>query len=132
MSFIIVGGLVIAGVSASIQYGAAKDQKIALEIQADQEKQSAKGRELERRQRLNEVLSHNIVSMADQSGEGTPQSIALSNAKQASLSEGAESLSDRLRQAQLARQGKAAMSQGKAQAGSTLLSAGFKAYTGGA
>jgi hypothetical protein len=131
MSFIIVGGLVVAGVSASIQYGAAKDQKIALEVQADQEKQSAKGRELERRQQLNRILSLNIVSMAEQGGEGTPQSIALSNARQASLSEGAESLSDRLRQAQLQRQGKSVLAQGKAQAGSTLLRAGTTAYTGG-
>lgn len=131
MSFIVIGGLVIAGVSAANRYKVGKQQEAELEMQAEQEKQAAKSRELERRQRLNEVLSHNIVSMSGQSGEGTPQSIALSNAKQASLSEGAESLSDRLRVAQLRRQAKAAATQGKMQAGSTLLKAGFSAYTGG-
>lgn len=142
MSFIIVGGLtlgevaavgagVVGAISASLQYDAAKEQKISIEVQADQEKLAAKGRELDRRQKLNQVLSQNIVDMAGQSGEGTPQSIALSNARQASLSESAESLSDKLRQAQLARQAKSSMSQGKAQSASTLLKAGFNAYTGG-
>jgi hypothetical protein len=54
-------------------------------------------------------------------GEGTPSSIALASAEQAGISEGAMSLTEKLRQAQLRRQGSAAGQIGKLQAASTLL-----------
>lgn len=111
------------------QLKAAKQQEFNLEKQAEEEKVAAKGRELERRERLNKVLAQSAVSQAA-SGigiEGTPESIALSTAKKASLSEGLESLSDRLRQASLKRQAKAAGDAGKVAAGSTLLKTSIQA-----
>ena len=98
-------------------------QAAEIEKQADQERISAEGRELERRQRLNKVLAANIVgqSTSGMSGEGTPASIALESAKQASLSEGMESLSDRLKQSQMKRQAANVKSAGKTQAASLLL-----------
>ena len=61
------------------------------------------------------------MSMSGMTGEGTPASIALESAKQIGTSEGMIGLSDRLRQAQLRRQG--AMARGTANIGaaSTLL-----------
>jgi hypothetical protein len=116
-------------VSAKMQHTAGATQKIEFEKQAEQEELAAEGRELTRRQRLNKVLSANIVSLSDSgmSGEGTPASIALESAKQASASEGLEGLSDRLKQAQLRRQGVNAKSTGTIQAASTLLTGGEKA-----
>jgi len=66
------------------------------------------------------------------SGEGTPASIALGSAQQAGISEGALSLTEKLRQAQLRRQGSAASQIGKLQAASTLLQAGVKSAEAGA
>ena len=105
------------------QYAAGKQQQYEYERQADQEEMAAESRELERRQKLNKVLSANVVaqSMSGISGEGTPQSIALESAKQASLSEGITSLSNKLKVAQLRRQGKMAGKSGKLAAASTLL-----------
>ena len=59
-------------------------------------------------------------------GEGTPASIALASAKQVGISEGAISLTDKLRQAQLKRQGSVAAQTGKLQAASTLLQTGAR------
>lgn len=111
------------------QIKAAKQQEFNLEKQAENEKLAAKGAELQRRERLNKVLAQSAVGQAA-SGigiEGTPQSIALSTAKKASLSEGLESLSDRLRQAQLKREAQAARRSGGVAAASTLLSTGMQA-----
>ena len=127
MSWVIVGGLVLAGVSANQQRNAGKADKIELELQAEQESLAAKGREAARRQELNKILSMNIVSVSAEGSEGTPQSIALSSAKQASLSEGIEGLSDRLRHSQLIRQAKGAKRAGDTQAAGTLLKAGIGA-----
>ena len=131
MSFVIVAttlAVVSTAVTVDTQLKSAKAQEIEFEKQAEEEKSSAEGRELQRRQQLNKVLAANAVSLATSgiSGEGTPQSISLESAKQASISEGVESLSDRLRQAQLRRQGRNARSLGRAQAASTLLSSASK------
>lgn len=111
------------------QIDSAKSQEIEFERQAEEEKISAEGRELQRRQKLNKVLAANIVGVSTSgiSGEGTPASIALESAKQASLSEGIEGLSTRLKQAQLKRQGKNVRAAGNIQAASTLLKGGFEA-----
>jgi len=122
--------LIISGIAtARGQYVAGKTQQIELDKQAEQEELAADARELTRRQQLNKVLSANIVSLADSgmSGEGTPASIALESAEQASASEGIEGLSDRLKTAQLRRQGKNARATGGLQAASTLLNTGVKA-----
>lgn len=131
MSWIVTLAVVGTGViSAAQQKKSAKAQEIELEKQAEEERLSAEGRELERRQRLNKALAANVVSMAAGgiTGEGTPQSIALESAKQVSLSEGINQLSDRLKQAQLKRQAKNVSATGTTQAASTLLSTATSAY----
>lgn len=116
-------------VTVSQQRAQAGIQSAELERQADQEKISAEGLELQRRQRLNKILAANVVSQAvsGTTGEGTPAAISLSSAKQASISEGIESLSDRLRRSQLTRQASNIRGAGKIQAVSTLLKGGFQA-----
>lgn len=118
------------GTAATIasQKKAAQIQEAEIIRQAEQEKVSAEGRELARRQKLNKILSANIVgqSMSGMTGEGTPESIALSNAKQVSLSEGLEGLSERLKQAQMKRQAANVRSMGNTQATSTLLKGASK------
>ncbi len=106
-----------------LQINEGEQQKIDLDKQAEEEKLSAEVRELGRRQKLNDVLAANIVgvSTSGMSGEGTPESIALANARQASASEGLESLTTRLKQDQLKRQGKDAVRSGRLAATSTLL-----------
>ena len=114
--------------SVQTQKNAAKTQEIELESQKDQERIAGEGRELARRERLNKVLSQSIAAQSQSgiSGEGTPQSIALGNAKTASLSEGLESLSEKLRQAQLTRKARQAGKQGDIAAASTLLKSGMQ------
>lgn len=124
----VVTAVVVSGVStvASIygQQQSAKAQEIELDIQADQEKMAAQSRELQRRQRLNKALAANAVgqAMSGIRSEGTPQSIALESAKQISISENVEKLSDRLKQAQMKRQGKNIRSAANVASASTLLS----------
>ena len=125
--FTAAAGTAIAGSTALSTYGqieAGKAQQESLERQAEQEKIAAEGRELQRRQELNKVLASNIVgtSTSGMTGEGTPASIALESAKQIGTSEGMIGLSDRLRQAQLRRQGAMARGTAGIQAASTLLS----------
>lgn len=119
----------VSAVAARGQYVAGKAQEIELEQQAEQEETAAESRELARRQQLNKVLAANVVGLAASgiSGEGTPSSIALEGAKQASISEGLEGLSSRLKQAQLRRQGATAKQVGTLQAASTLLNTSTKA-----
>lgn len=114
---------VSGGVSARSQYVAGKTQQIELERQAEEERISAQSRELQRREQLNKALAANVVgqAMSGISGEGTPASLALASAKKAGLSEATISLSDKLKQAQLRRQGKAAKQAGYMAATSTLL-----------
>lgn len=128
MTYVVTGALIVAAagavVSADASIKSGKAQQYELERQAEEEKISAESRELQRRQKLNKALAANAVSqsMSGIKAEGTPSSIALESAKQIAISEGAEALSDRLRQSQLQRQGKNARSAGNAAAASTLLS----------
>lgn len=120
---------VTGGVSARASYISGRVQEDELKRQAEQEKLAAQSRELQRRQELNRALAANMVGMGQSglAGEGTPASIALASAKQVGISEGAISLTDKLRQAQLRRQGAMAAQTGKLQAASTLLQAGTQA-----
>tara|TARA_R110000851_G_C12679724_1_gene523680 strand:+ start:50 stop:505 length:456 start_codon:yes stop_codon:yes gene_type:complete len=113
-------------VSARTSYVAGKTQQIELERQAEEERIAAQGRELQRREELNRALAANAVgqAMSGISGEGTPASLALSSAKKAGLSEATISLSDKLKQAALRRQGRSAKQAGYLQATSTLLQTG--------
>jgi len=112
--------------SARGQYIAGRVQEDELKRQAEQEKLAAQSRELQRRQELNRALAANMVGMGQSglAGEGTPASIALASAKQVGISEGAISLTDKLRQAQLRRQGAMAGQIGALQSASTLLQTG--------
>tara|TARA_R110000796_G_scaffold4218_4_gene16037 strand:+ start:7121 stop:7573 length:453 start_codon:yes stop_codon:yes gene_type:complete len=121
---LIVGGIVAStAVGARGQYISGKAQEIQYKEQAEQEKLAAQSQELARRQDLNRALAANAVSFGGMgiAGEGTPASIALESAKQASASEGAMSLSDKLKQAQLKRAGSNASAMGKLSSASTLL-----------
>jgi len=123
------------GVSARASYISGRVQEDELKRQAEQEKLAAQSRELQRRQELNRALASNMVGMGQSglAGEGTPASIALASAKQVGISEGAISLTDKLRQAQLRRAGSQAAQTGKLQAASTLLQTGTQiagAYQG--
>ena len=116
----------IAASTAVSTYGqieAGKAQQESLERQAEEEKIAAEGRELERKQELNRVLAANAVSasVSGITGEGTPASISLESAKQIGTSEGMINLSEKLKRAQLRRQGAMAKSAGYTNAASTLL-----------
>jgi len=114
---------VSGGVSARSQYVAGKTQEIELNRQAEEERLAAQSRELQRREQLNKALAANVVgqAMSGISGEGTPASIALASSKKAGLSESTIGLSEKLKRAQLRRQGKAAKQAGYMAATSTLL-----------
>ena len=127
MSWVITAiAVTSAAVSARGQYVAGKTQEIELNRQAEEERLAAQGRELQRREQLNRALAANVVgqAMSGISGEGTPASISLESAKKAGLSEATIGLSDKLKQAQLRRQGKSANQAGKLQSASTLLKTG--------
>ena len=129
MSWVITA-VVVAGVAqAGLQVQAGKQQKVELERQAEDEKFQASTEELSRRQQLNKVLAANAVSLAggNVATEGTPSSISLEGAKQIGHSEGVTNLSAKLKQAQIKRAGKNALSSAKMAGASTLLSTGSKA-----
>ena len=116
----------IAASTAVSTYGqieAGKAQQESLERQAEEEKIAAEGRELQRKQELNRVLAANAVSasMSGITGEGTPASISLESAKQIGTSESMINLSEKLKRAQLRRQGQMARTTANIQATSTLL-----------
>ena len=123
---VVVGTLV----TADAQKKAGQQQQFDIERQAETEKLSAEGEEIKRRERLNKVLSANVRSAAASGikSEGSSQAVALDTAKNISSSEGAESLSQRIRQDMLKREGNAARQKGKTQATSTLLQGGMNAY----
>ena len=129
--FTAAAGTLMAGTSvlgAVGQMEAGKAQQEQLERQAEEEKIAAGARELERKQQLNRVLAANIASLST-SGmvmEGTPASISLESAKQIGASEGMINLSEKLRQAQLRRQGAIARGTANVGAASTLLSGAAK------
>ena len=127
MTFAIVAAIAVStAVTAYGQVQGGKIQQREFERQAEEEKIAAEGRELQRKQELNKVLAANAVSasMSGVTGEGTPASIALSSAKQVGSSEGMIGLSEKLKRAQLRRQGDNARSAANISATSTLLKAG--------
>jgi hypothetical protein len=132
MTFAIVASLIAASTAVSVygQVQSGKAQQESLERQAEEEKIAAEGRELQRKQELNRVLAANAVSasVSGITGEGTPASISLESAKQIGTSEGMINLSEKLKRAQLRRQGAMARSTANIQATSTLLSGAAKAY----
>ena len=137
MSWLITAMAVTAtatAVSARGQYIAGRVQEDELKRQAEQEKIAAQSRELQRRQELNRALAANVVGFGQMgiAGEGTPSSIALASAEQAGISEGALSLTEKLRQAQLRRQASTAGQIGTLQAASTLLQGGAQIASLGA
>ena len=132
MSWVITAIAVTAtagAVSARSQYVAGKTQQIEMERQAEEERIAAQSRELQRREELNRALAANVVgqAMSGISGEGTPASLALASAEKAGLSEATIGLSEKLKQAQLRRQGRSARQAGYLQATSTLLQTGARA-----
>ena len=132
MSFFVVAAMAAStAVSVYGQVEAGKSQQEEFNRQAEEEKIAAESRELQRKQELNKVLAANAVSasMSGMTGEGTPASIALESAKQIGASEGMINLSEKLKQAQLRRQG--AMARGTANIGaaSTLLKGGSSAVS---
>lgn len=123
--WVIVGAIVAStAVTAVGQRSAGKAQQIEMNRAAEEEKLAAESLELQRRQELNKVLAANNAALAagNIGMEGTPASIALGSAEQASLSEGMAGLSSRLKQAQFKRQGATARSAGNLASASTLLS----------
>ena len=135
MSWVIVAVATAATGSAISAYGqvqAGKAQQQELERQAEEEKIAAESRELERKQELNRVLAANAASasMSGITGEGTPASISLESAKQIGSSEGMINLSEKLKRAQLRRQGANARSAANINAASTLLSGASSAAEG--
>ena len=116
--------LTIAGTTASVygQVEAGKAQEEQAEIRARQEKMAAEARELQRRQELNKVLAANAVSMAAGGVSGvTPESIALQTSKEIGASEQVISVSEKLKRAQIKRQGALDRGTANIQATSTLL-----------
>jgi len=113
----------VAVVTAYGQYQTGKIQEAEMKRQANEAELEASGTELIRRQEINRRLAMNVVGQSTGGilGEGTPKSIALSDAKNIGISESVETLSDRLKQAQLRRRGSAYAQAGRIQAGSTLL-----------
>ena len=135
MSWVIVAVTTLAvgtGTSVYGQIQSGKAQQESLERQAEEEKIAAENRELQRKQELNRVLAANAVSasVSGITGEGTPASIALESAKQIGSSEGMINLSEKLKRAQLRRQGQMARSTANIQATSTLLSGASKVAGG--
>jgi len=126
MSFLITAS--VMAVSSAVQaygsYQAGKAQEIALKQKAKDEEFRAQTEELARRQELNKALAANMLSMSTSGLQdvGSPASVALTSARKASLSEEVIGLSERLKQAQLIRQGEEAKRAGTLGAASSLLS----------
>ena len=126
MSFVITAS--VMAVSTAVQaygsYQAGKAQEIALKQKAKDEEFRAQTEELARRQELNKALAANMLSMSTSGLQdvGSPASVALTSARKASLSEEVIGLSERLKQAQLIRQGEEAKRAGTLGAASSLLS----------
>jgi hypothetical protein len=134
MSFFVVAAMAAStAVSVYGQVEAGKSQQEEFNRQAEEEKIAAEGRELQRKQELNKVLAANAVnaSIDGQTGEGTPASIDLESAKQIGSSEGMINLSEKLKRAQLRRQGANARSIANIGATSTLLKGGASVYKQG-
>ncbi len=112
-------------VSAYGQYQTGKAQESEMKRQAEEEKLRAQTEELARREELNAIIAANQVAMAVSGISGaTPESVSLESARKTTTSEAAVALSERLKQAQLVRQGEAAKFAGTVGATSSLIKAG--------
>jgi len=104
------------------QYQTGKAQEAQMKRQAEQERLRAQTEELARREELNQAIAANQVAIAMSGISGaTPQSVSLESARKTTTSEAAISLSEKLKQRQLIREGEAAAFAGKVGAVSTLL-----------
>ena len=123
MSWVVTAIVVSGSIQAYGQYQQGKIEEAMYEKEANEAELEASFDELQRREEINRRLAMDVVGMADSgiSGEGTPASIALEQAKDVGVSEGAETLSERLRVAQMKRKGRASASAGKIASASTLL-----------
>ena len=105
MSWVITAIAVSTGASLYGQSMSAKAQQAQIKDQMRQEELAAKSEELARREQLNEALAANTVSMAQSGVDATSfASLSLASARKASLAEGQEDLSFKLREAALQRQ----------------------------
>ena len=118
---LVLGASTVASTYSGIE--ASKSQQDELNRQAEEKKIAAEFEETKRRQALNRALAANNLSMAMDglSGEGTPESISLKNAKNIGFSEGVVNLTDTLAQSTLRRQARTARSMGNIKGVSTLL-----------
>lgn len=126
--------LISTGLTVASQVAAGQAQKQQFKRRAEEEKFAAEGRELERRRKMNRILSQNIVAgqVAGIKGEGTPASLALTSAEQASLSEQVTGASERMRERALIVAGRNAAAASRVQAASTLLSSASNIAKSGA
>lgn len=104
------------------QYQTGKAQEAQMKRQAEEERLRAQTEELARREELNATIAANQVAMAMSGISGaTPESVSLESARRTTTSEAAISLSEKLKQRQLIREGEAAAFAGRVGAVSTLL-----------
>jgi 1-deoxy-D-xylulose 5-phosphate reductoisomerase len=104
------------------QYQTGKAQEAQMKRQAEQERLRAQTEELARREELNQAIAANQVAIAMSGISGaTPQSVSLESARKTTTSEAAISLSEKLKQRQLVREGEAAAFAGRVGAVGTLL-----------
>jgi len=116
---------IAGGLQAYGQYQTGLAQASALKRQAEEEKLRAKTEELARREELNRTIAANQLAMVTSGISGaSPESVSLESARKVSGSEASIALSERLKQAQLVRQGEAAKFGGTVGAGATLFSTG--------
>jgi hypothetical protein len=107
------------------QYQTGKMQEESMKRQAEQERLRAQTEELARREELNAAIAANQVAMAMSGISGaTPESVSLESARKTTTSEAAISLSEKLKQRQLIREGEAAAYAGRVGALGTLLKTG--------
>lgn len=124
MSWVITAIAVSTGASIYGQTMSAKAQQAQIKDQMKQEELAAKSEELARREQLNEALAANTVSMAQSGVDATSfASLSLASARKASLAEGQEDLSFKLREAALQRRSKNIGAIRDAQIASSLLQA---------
>lgn len=116
--------IALAGaVQAYGQYQTGKMQEESMKRQAEQERLRAQTEELARREELNAAIAANQVAMAMSGISGaTPESVSLESKRKIDVSEAAIGLTEKLKQRQLIREGKAAAYAGGAKALGTLLS----------
>jgi hypothetical protein len=127
MSWVITAIAVSTGASLYGQSMSAKAQQAQIKDQMKQEELAAKSEELARREQLNEALAANTVSMAQSGVDATSfASLSLASARKASLAEGQEDLSFKLREAALQRRSKNIGAIRDAQMASTLLQGGMQ------